>query len=543
LIDCYHCGAKLDVTMTECPTCGAEVEMGRLTGILGVVCRSCDAYNEPGTRVCVACGQPLAAARPQGGAGAAGEPRQAAAPGAPADPFASLAIPSAGDLPPLDLEGFAPPPAGGIPPTPALAPTAAPTGAAAPARPAAAPAIASGGPPPAAARASRLAPPLAAPAAAQAGVPSAAPVAARPPASTPSFFGELDLDLPVHWTTPRPPPPAPLPVPPPPDATATRAPTPARAEPPALPSTPPPPGPGARDAAAPAPAADAAGRPGAGEETQPILLVTACPSCGGEAGAGNWCSRCGQPLGPAHTRILAAPPGPPGHRSPSQVFGPLEPGKASLVLERGEGFDGAVFRLAGDEIGAGRSQGQILFPSDGSLAPLHATFFYRDGRLHVRDEGSAGGTFLRLRGLTVPLKPGDLFALGDRLLRYAGLLPPVPAGSPDGTRRLGSPRPQGPAAIVEERLEGGATGRVWVRPGPSVTLGRAGCSLNLGDDPFLSQAHAEILVEPDGSARLRDLGSANGTFVRVPSGAERELQDGDLLRMGREVLRVVTATG
>jgi pSer/pThr/pTyr-binding forkhead associated (FHA) protein len=507
LIDCYHCGAKLDVTMTECPTCGAEVEMGRLTGILGVVCRSCDAYNEPGTRVCVACGQPLAAARPQAGAGAAGEPRQAAAPGAPADPFASLAIPSAGDLPPLDLEGFAPPPAGGIPPTPALARTAAPTGAAAPARPAATPAI--------------------------------APVAARPPASTPSFFGELDLDLPVHWTTPR----APLPVPPPPDAAATRSPTPARAEPPALPSTPPPPGPGARDAAAPAPAADAAGRPGAGEETQPILLVTACPSCGGEAGAGNWCSKCGQPLGPAHTRILAAAPGPPGHRSPSQVFGPLEPGKASLVLERGEGFDGAVFQLAGDEIGAGRSQGQILFPSDGSLAPLHATFFYRDGRLHVRDEGSAGGTFLRLRGLTVPLKPGDLFALGDRLLRYAGLLPPVPAGSPDGTRRLGSPRPQGPAAIVEERLEGGATGRVWVRPGPSVTLGRAGCSLNLGDDPFLSQAHAEILVEPDGSARLRDLGSANGTFVRVPSGAERELQDGDLLRMGREVLRVVTATG
>jgi hypothetical protein len=219
----------------------------------------------------------------------------------------------------------------------------------------------------------------------------------------------------------------------------------------------------------------------------------------------------------------------------------MEPGKASLVLERGEGFDGATFRLAGDEIGAGRSKGGILFPSDGTLADLHATFFYRDGRLHVRDEGSAGGTFLRLRGLTVPLRPGDLFALGDRLLRYAGLLPAAPPGLPDGTRRLGSPRPQGAAAVLEERLEGGATGRVWVRAGPSVTLGRAGCSVNLGDDPFLSQAHAEILLEPDGSARLRDLGSANGTFVRVPAGGERELQDGDLVRMGREVLRVVAS--
>jgi pSer/pThr/pTyr-binding forkhead associated (FHA) protein len=93
--------------------------------------------------------------------------------------------------------------------------------------------------------------------------------------------------------------------------------------------------------------------------------------------------------------------------------------------------------------------------------------------------------------------------------------------------------------VLEERMEGGATGRTWLRPGPSVTLGRAGCSVNLGDDPYLSQAHAEILLEPDGAARLRDLGSSNGTFVRLAPGSEQELQDGDLLRMGREVLRVV----
>jgi pSer/pThr/pTyr-binding forkhead associated (FHA) protein len=229
----------------------------------------------------------------------------------------------------------------------------------------------------------------------------------------------------------------------------------------------------------------------------------------------------------------------PGPGPASQVFGPLEPGRASLVLERGEGFDGAIFRLAGEEVGAGRSQGLVLFPKDACLAPLHATFVYRDGKLHVRDEGSPGGTFLRLRGLTVPLAAGDLFALGDRLLRFAGLLPPPPPAAPDGTRRLGSPRPQGAAMVIEERMEGGATGRTWLRPGPSVTLGRAGCSVNLGDDPYLSQAHAEILLEPDGAARLRDLGSSNGTFVRLAPGSEQELQDGDLLRMGREVLRVV----
>jgi hypothetical protein len=138
----------------------------------------------------------------------------------------------------------------------------------------------------------------------------------------------------------------------------------------------------------------------------------------------------------------------------------------------------------------------------------------------------------------MPLRAGDVFALGDRLLRYAGPVPPAPAAPPDGTRRLGAPRPPGLAIVIEEWLEGGVPGRTTVRGGPSITIGRTGCAVNLGDDPFLSQAHAEILVDGEGSARLRDLGSSNGTFVRIPPHAERELRDGDCLRLGREVLRV-----
>ena len=138
----------------------------------------------------------------------------------------------------------------------------------------------------------------------------------------------------------------------------------------------------------------------------------------------------------------------------------------------------------------------------------------------------------------MPLRAGDLFAVGDRLLRFAGPLPPPPPGPPDGTRRLGAPRPPSPTVVIEELLEGGVTGRVFVRGGGSVTIGRSGCAVNLGDDPYLSQAHAELVVDSAGGARLKDLGSSNGTFVRVPPHAERELHDGDWLRLGREVLRV-----
>jgi pSer/pThr/pTyr-binding forkhead associated (FHA) protein len=217
---------------------------------------------------------------------------------------------------------------------------------------------------------------------------------------------------------------------------------------------------------------------------------------------------------------------------------PLAPGRAKLVLEDGEGLGGATFHLDAESVEAGRSRGAVVFPEDASLAAHHATFFYRAETLHVRDVGAPGGLYLRLRGLSVPLRPGDQFAVGRRLLRYAGPLPAPPPGPPDGTRRLGAPRPPPPAVVLEEWLEGGAAGRVFVRSGPSVRIGRAGCAVNLGEDRHVSQSHAEIVVEQDGGARLRDLGSSNGTYVKVPLHAERELRDGDFVRMGHEVLRV-----
>jgi len=270
-----------------------------------------------------------------------------------------------------------------------------------------------------------------------------------------------------------------------------------------------------------------------------IPLVGACPRCGAEAGRGRFCAQCGQALGAKGTQVTMKPPAP--GRTATQVFGPLAPGRAKLVLEGGDAFEGATFRLNAESVEAGRAKGAILFPDDPCLAAHHATFFYRGGALHVRDEGGAGGVYLRLRGLSVPLRAGDRFAVGERLLRYAGQLPPPPDGPPDGTRRLGAPRPAPPALVLEEWLEGGAGGRVFVRSGPGVTIGRGGCAVNLGDDPHLSQSHAEIVVEQDGTARLRDLGSSNGTYVKIPPHAERELRDGDFVRMGREVLRVAVA--
>jgi pSer/pThr/pTyr-binding forkhead associated (FHA) protein len=460
VLTCKTCGAALDLAMSDCPECGAGVELGRLTGILGIVCRACDAYNDPGARSCVSCGKPI---------GAAAQP----APAAAAPPAPPPATPAS---------------AATAPPAPALTPAPSHIAAQAHPRAPARPTV---------------------PALGAAPAPGATPGRVRPPANP----GEIPILTPVMV--------------------------------PGLANLPPTPPPGARPASLP-PAPDApvvrTFQKGSSGPTRMFSLPrsastgsTPCPRCGEAPGHGQFCQRCGQPLGPQTTP--APRPAPAAAVEPPEASAPAS-GRARLHLERGEGPEGVVFRLAADVVEAGRSKGQVVFPADPCLAPHHATFFYRDGSLHVRDEGAAGGIYLRLRGPSAPLRLGDLFAVGDRLLRFAGLLPPPPAGPPDGTRRLGAPRHGGPTAVVEEWLEGGVVGRVFVRPGPSITIGRAGCAICLGDDAHLSQAHAELVLEGEQGARLRDLGSSNGTYLRVPAHAERELYDGDGLRIGREVLRV-----
>ena len=92
-----------------------------------------------------------------------------------------------------------------------------------------------------------------------------------------------------------------------------------------------------------------------------------------------------------------------------------DPEKARLVLIRGEGMEGLSYHLKADQHLVGR-QGQLEFPDDPFVSPRHANFFYRDGKLVVRDEGSLNGVYIRVRG-TVGIMPGETFLAGEQLFR------------------------------------------------------------------------------------------------------------------------------
>lgn len=67
---------------------------------------------------------------------------------------------------------------------------------------------------------------------------------------------------------------------------------------------------------------------------------------------------------------------------------------------------------------------------------------------------------------------------------------------------------------------------------------RTDCDLPLSEDRNVSRSHARLEVREAG-VWLRDLNSRNGTRVNEELITERELQDGDVLRIGRSRFRVL----
>ncbi len=94
-----------------------------------------------------------------------------------------------------------------------------------------------------------------------------------------------------------------------------------------------------------------------------------CKSCSTPVPMGHkFCGRCGAAIPPD---ILNAR---------TQFFGQLQvPGKAKLILIRGEGVEGLSYQLNADQHIVGRN-GQLVFPDDPFVSPRHANLFYRGGK-------------------------------------------------------------------------------------------------------------------------------------------------------------------
>jgi len=213
--------------------------------------------------------------------------------------------------------------------------------------------------------------------------------------------------------------------------------------------------------------------------------------------------------------------------------GVMQAARAKLTLIRGDGDDGVSFTLAGEEHVAGRGDCPIAFPDDPFLSPIHANFVYANNQLVVRDQGSLNGVYVRISS-TTELMHGSMVLVGEQVLSVD------PAGQPDDV-----PDAEGtyysasmirPATLeIRQNLRGGLIGWVHRVEGDVVTIGRENNDINFPDDPFISGRHAELRIAR-GVLSVTDLGSRNGTFVRVHD--ERVLKHGDYVFLGQQLLRV-----
>lgn len=252
-----------------------------------------------------------------------------------------------------------------------------------------------------------------------------------------------------------------------------------------------------------------------------------CPKCGSEVPAGfRFCGSCGY-------KLEAAAPTP---VAKTLFFGAMQtPGKAKLILIKGQSQDGMTYYLSAKDHIAGRLEGDIRFPElDPLLSPRHANFFYQEGKLVVGDEDSTNGVFIRIRE-PINIYSGDTFLVGEQLLRVERTRDEEAAVQDrEGTYFYSSPRYTSKFQVVV-LLHGGSVGMVYRSPGDRLTIGREGNDVNFPEDRFISGHHAQIEVVENGYL-LTDMGSKNGTFLRIRE--PTPLPHGDYVFIGQQLLRV-----
>jgi len=102
--------------------------------------------------------------------------------------------------------------------------------------------------------------------------------------------------------------------------------------------------------------------------------------------------------------------------------------------------------------------------------------------------------------------------------------PPLPApGAPAGRFRLTVVRSDGTA------------GTAFALERDDAVCGRTEGDVRLSDDPTVSPRHARF-TQAGGALRVEDLGSVNGTFLRLR--APRRVSVGEEIRVGRQLLRL-----
>jgi len=200
------------------------------------------------------------------------------------------------------------------------------------------------------------------------------------------------------------------------------------------------------------------------------------------------------------------------------------------------GDDLQVFETRAIDTTIGRGEGDIRFPDDAFMSPLHAKLSWEDSKLVARDLGSRNGTWVFLEE-PHRLTEGDLLLVGSQIIRFRRLGYPGPyAPEVDATKRMGSLTPSADiASLTQLRADGSARDVIQLSPGRDLLIGREKGDWTFPYDPSMSAQHALVRSE-DADFVVVDAGSRNG--IAVAARGAMPLQDGSRILVGDKLLRI-----
>jgi len=188
----------------------------------------------------------------------------------------------------------------------------------------------------------------------------------------------------------------------------------------------------------------------------------------------------------------------------------------------------------------GRQDGDIRFPDDVFLSPLHAKLSWEQDGLVIRDLGSRNGTWVFLEA-PHRLVDGDLLLIGSQVIRFRRLGYPGPhPPDADATRRMGSLIPSADiAALTQLRSDGSARDIVQLSPGRDVAIGREEGDWTFPYDPSMSARHATVRSE-DADFVVLDANSRNG--IAIAARGDMPLRHASRVLVGDKLLRIELPT-
>jgi pSer/pThr/pTyr-binding forkhead associated (FHA) protein len=254
----------------------------------------------------------------------------------------------------------------------------------------------------------------------------------------------------------------------------------------------------------------------------PAGVGLVCRACGTFHEPGSaWCTACAQ-------RLSDAAPDAAG--TPARVIVPpvangsipaAEP-RLRVVVVRPDGSTAAARAIGPEPLVCGRTAPLAL--DEPSAAGEHLRFTPNGDTAVAEDLGSRSGTFVRLRGATALSAPAEI-RVGRQRLRLE-----LHKASDGGS---------GPGLLVQLWPDGRAKAVFPLRSGVNL-LGRDIGDVSFPTDRSVSARHARLTVGVEPQPTLEDLGSSNGTFVRL-AGVET-VRAGDQLLVGNQLLRVEAIT-